>query len=194
MPYWGMDPDSATNSDSLRIMTELLFVCTSNKFRSPLAAAYFLKKIKENSSFIKNPEENWHVSSAGTWTEEGQPVAPYLLERAYEMGLDLSAHRTREVTAEMLSAADLIFVMEKNHREMLIIEFPESAKKIFLLGELSDPRFPEIPDPAFLNLKDSEGVIQTITSDIDHNFLKIIRMAEERPFHHADAKIIQLEN
>jgi len=175
-------------------MTELLFVCTSNKFRSPLAAAYFLKKLKENSFFIKNPDEDWHVASAGTWTEEGQPVPPYLLDRAYEMGLDLSAHRTREVTAEILAAADLIFVMEKNHREMLEIEFPESAKRIFLLGELSDPRFPEIPDPAFLDLKDSETIIRTITSDIDRNFQKIIRMAEERSFHHPNSRIIQLEN
>ena len=194
MPYRGMDSDPATDSDSYKTMTELLFVCTSNKFRSPLAAAYFLKKLKENSFFIKNPDEDWHVASAGTWTEEGQPVPPYLLDRAYEMGLDLSAHRTREVTAEILAAADLIFVMEKNHREMLEIEFPESAKRIFLLGELSDPRFPEIPDPAFLDLKDSETIIRTITSDIDRNFQKIIRMAEERSFHHPNSRIIQLEN
>jgi len=76
-------------------MPSVLFVCTANRFRSPIAAALFLKALKDQG--VKG---SWSVGSAGTWAVSGQPVLTSVLEVAQDYGLDLSTHRSRHVDAQ----------------------------------------------------------------------------------------------
>jgi protein-tyrosine phosphatase len=123
-------------------MPSILFVCTANRFRSPLAAAFLRKELNQ-----KGLSEYCHVASAGTWARSGQPVMPGLVETARKFGVDLSEHRSRRVSGSLLSKYDLIVVMQASHREALVAEDPSLQNKVFLLSEIVEYRHYDIPDP-----------------------------------------------
>jgi protein-tyrosine-phosphatase len=138
-------------------MPSVLFVCTANRFRSPLAAALFNKMLQEEAG-----QGPWMVASAGTWAEPGQPVLPNVLEVAREYALDLSAHRSTRLDGQLLSEFDLILVMQSSQREALKSEFPSRYEQIYLFSEVVERRFYDIPD-----LSDSCQGIADVGRDLD---------------------------
>ena len=122
-------------------MPSVLFVCTANRFRSPLAAALFRKAIQENGR-----NGHWIVDSAGTWASFGLPVLPAVFEFACKYDLDLSQHRSISVNEEILSTHDLTLVMEAGHKEALQNEFPLCQEHIFLLSQVAEDRIYDIMD------------------------------------------------
>src|SRR5512139_3130406 len=124
-------------------MPSILFVCMANRFRSPLAAAFFRQRMEERAGY-----GSWNVSSAGTWAEPGLPVLEQLMEIARQYGLDLSGHRSRRVDRELLAGYDLVLVMQASQQEALLIEFPEFRRSIQLLSKVVESRIYDIPDPS----------------------------------------------
>lgn len=156
-------------------MPTVLFICTANQFRSPLAAAWFEHRLRE-----ARVAGEWHVVSAGTWTPAGQPAHLAAVAAARRFGLDLSTHRTREVTADVLAAASWVVVMEQNHREALEIEFPVCRGKISLLGEAgSDAPAFDIPDPARNDFRESTAAASSLINCVDRAFKTILRHAQQ---------------
>jgi protein-tyrosine-phosphatase len=123
-------------------MRSVLFVCTGNRCRSPIAAAYFRDRLRE-----QNLTESWRIDSAGTWTQPGLPADPVMQKAAQEMGLDLQDHRTRSIDQVSPKDYDLIVVMESGQKEALSVEFPECLGRIHLLTHLAD-EIENVPDPA----------------------------------------------
>jgi protein-tyrosine phosphatase len=154
-------------------MTVILFVCTANRFRSPIAAA-----CAEHKLHVTCQPGEWIVVSAGTWTEPGFPAHPKALSAATDLGLDLSAHRTREVSSALMASADLIVVMEHGHKEALECEFPTCHGRIVLLGELAGERNLEIPDPSKMDFEESDTIARTIATCIENGFAEILRRTE----------------
>lgn len=111
----------------------VLFVCTANICRSPMAAALFRARLDKDVP----GSENWLVNSAGTWAEAGIPASDNSVKAMASRKLDISAHRSKEITKALLDKFDLILVMEPGHKEALKIEFPRVAKRVFLLSEMS---------------------------------------------------------
>jgi protein-tyrosine-phosphatase len=66
---------------------------------------------------------------------------------AGHLHLDLSAHKSRRISRELLDSYDLVLVMESNHREALLVEFPEIKNRLFLLSEVTIGQAYNIPDP-----------------------------------------------
>jgi protein-tyrosine phosphatase len=122
-------------------MPSILFVCTANRFRSPLAAAFLRKNLEGQAD-----AEGWDVASAGTWTTPGLPVMPGLVDAARRYGIDLSDHRSRRATRSLLSRSDLIVVMQAGHREALLTEDPTLQQRIRLLSEVVEHRTYDILD------------------------------------------------
>jgi len=122
-------------------MPSILFVCTANRFRSPLAAAFLIKALEEIGI-----TESWRIGSAGTWATPGQPVLPGVSEAAQGFGIDLSGHRSARVSRRLLSEHDLILVMQASQKEALVSEFPELEERVYLLSDVVERRSYDIPD------------------------------------------------
>lgn len=127
---------------------KIIFVCTGNSCRSPMAKAYLEKRLKELG------KEGIEVSCAGTaHFMAGGQATDYAKEVLKEEGVDISDHRARVITDADLKGSDLIFVMENRHRLYLIAKYPKAADRIYLLkefkkiGNLEISKEPDIPDP-----------------------------------------------
>ena len=124
-------------------MPSVLFVCTANQFRSPIAAACFLKALEQ-----EHAAETWIVESAGTWTKNGMPAAKIALQTARQLGVHgLYGHRTRQISQDLLNQYDLVIMMERGHKESISIEFPSERQRLYLLSEIVDGVAYDIPDP-----------------------------------------------
>jgi protein-tyrosine phosphatase len=155
-------------------MPSVLFVCTANLYRSPLAAALLRNELKNAAGGNK-----WLIDSAGTWTKVGSQIHSQTIEDARNFGLDVRAHRSRQVTDDLLSRRDLVLVMETGHKEALEIEFPDQAKKIHLLSEVVDGRTYDIPDPFSIEGKHDRDVANELRRIISRGYEKIIALALE---------------
>jgi protein-tyrosine phosphatase len=89
----------------------LLFVCTGNTCRSPLAATIAQQVATERGL------SDLTIESAGTSAAEGQPASDGAVLVGLEHQLDLTTHRARQLTPELVESADLILAMGPHHLE-----------------------------------------------------------------------------
>jgi protein-tyrosine phosphatase len=155
-------------------MPSVLFVCTANICRSPMAEAIFKSKVavEENAS-------GWRVESAGTWASGGQPAAEFSRQVMQERGLDISDHRSQSITRELMQSFDLILTMEKNHKEALRIEFPRCAERVYLLSEMSGDSH-DVDDPIGRSKADYQATADEIDRLIAEGFEEIERLATKK--------------
>lgn len=150
-------------------MPSVLFVCTANRFRSPLAVAFFKNKLNAIGKTM-----NWKVESAGTWCLEHLPPVDEALNEAAKRNLDIHYHKSRMVDKEILRDFDLILVMEEGHKEALRSEFSLFEKNIYLLTEVGGAVSYSIPDP-FITGESTVKVAAEIEAQIDRSFDLIFR-------------------
>lgn len=120
----------------------ILFVCSGNTCRSPLAKA-LLEKILEQYPGLK---EEINVDSAGLYALEGEPASEFAIEAAKAYGASLEDHVSKEVNKDLVEWADLILVMESFHKEEIMDEFGCPGDKVHLLTEYVGVEG-DIPDP-----------------------------------------------
>jgi len=123
-------------------MPGILFVCTANRYRSPIAEAYFREILSRQGL-----ESSWEVRSAGTWTEDGWPPMPEAVEIAAQYGLDIRQHRSSVISEPLIRGADLVLVMESGQKEALQVEFSVYRAKIRMLSEVVNGLAVDLPDP-----------------------------------------------
>lgn len=148
-------------------MPSILFVCTANICRSPIASALFRAIISGEAD-----ASNWEIDSAGTWAVEGKPAAEYSQAVVKALGHDLSTHRSKSITMEMLGSYDLILVMEAFHKEALIAEFPAHKGKIFQLSELTGRKF-DVRDPYGSDIEDYRDTAKLINGILREGLPKL---------------------
>ncbi len=132
-------------------MPSVLFVCTANRFRSPLAAAILQKALAEEeqartASWDIGRAADWQVDSAGLQAAPLQPVLPDVLEAAAQLGIELSEHRSQHVADLDLTCYDLVIVMEGAHRAALLERHPELEERVYLFSQAVDNDTYDIPD------------------------------------------------
>ena len=109
-------------------------VCTGNICRSPIAEA-----------LLKAALPNKTVLSAGTMAMVGDGAWPLSQQVSLDHGLDLSAHRTQQLTATLLRQADLVLTLDASHSAWIHRRHPESRGKVHLLGRWRGDE--DVPDP-----------------------------------------------
>lgn len=128
-------------------MPKILFVCTKNIFRSPIAE-YFLK-----NELAKSVSTNqWNIESAGTWANEGERVLTTIEINSKKLGLSgIEKHRSRRLNFSILETSDLVITMTEDQKEAIASEFPVFKKNIFQLSYIAKKFNYDIPDLDIIN-------------------------------------------
>ena len=122
-------------------MFTVLFVCTGNSCRSPMGE-WILKQMLAEKRI-----DNVMVHSAGTQAPVGMQAPVYSKMVCLQNGIDLTEHRAKQLTKDMLEEADLILVMEKAHYLFIQSVLPRAKEKTLFLNQLYSSGEIEIADP-----------------------------------------------
>lgn len=111
-------------------MKKVVFVCTGNTCRSPMAEALLKDMLKE-----RGLEEEILVGSAGIYAFEGDGASPQAIEvMKKEYGIDLTKHRAKVLDDRDIEEASLVLAMTNHHKQMITDIYPDSDK-VYLLKE-----------------------------------------------------------
>src|SRR2546429_5995581 len=142
---------------AVRIVKSVLFVCTGNICRSPIAEGIFRQMLGNRKDI--------EVASAGVHAVCGQPPSLYAVQVCEEEGVDISGLRSQPLTAALVDRATHIFAMTGAHLETIQMLFPDGAEKSFLLREFEEPDttvWRDVPDPIGLGRDVYEVCARTI--------------------------------
>lgn len=125
-------------------MKSVIFICTGNICRSPMAHWYMQKKIDD-----MNKSEEYLISSCGTNTYGGERATQNAIQAIAKYGVNMENHRSTNISDLDLSTYDLIICMTENHKDMVLFKYPNIKEKIFTLKEYvyNDPIYTDIDDP-----------------------------------------------
>jgi RpiB/LacA/LacB family sugar-phosphate isomerase len=111
-------------------MKNILFVCTGNVCRSPMAEG-LMRELLKNRPDIS-------VSSAGLGALDGQPVTEASRKVMAELGIDISGHVSQSLRASLIEKSDFIFTMTRQQQDTIIALFPSATEKTFVLCEFEN--------------------------------------------------------
>jgi protein-tyrosine phosphatase len=126
------------------LRTTVLFVCSGNTCRSPMAEAIARQQIagKLGVSEAELEKKGVVVLSAGSFAMPGAKATPAAVEALKLSGADLSRHRSRPLTVELIHQADVIYTMGRGHAQAVMALAPSAADKVATLdpdGDIDDP-------------------------------------------------------
>ena len=126
------------------LRTTILFVCSGNTCRSPMAEAIARSMVagKLNVPESELERKGVTVMSAGAFAMPGSRATPYAVDAVRPLGADLSHHRSRQLSVELIHQADVIYTMGRSHAAAVVAMAPFAADKVVTLdpsGDVDDP-------------------------------------------------------
>lgn len=153
--------------ESQKSIYSVLFVCSANQCRSPMAEA-LLKEITAK----RDKNQEWTIESAGCWASPDFPATDTACEAMNERNLDLNFHLSQPVTEDLLNKFELILCMESDHKQYIQRNFPSSSSKVFLLSEMIGLK-EDIWDPIGMSISAYQKIVKIIVNFLEQGYAQI---------------------
>ena len=123
---------------------QVLFVCSGNTCRSPMAEGIFKKLLaeKKGCKLDELEQKGYKILSAGTMGIESFPASPEAVEVCRNRGVDIANHKSQGLSEEIIHNSDIIYTMSRSHIQRIIGLYPDAMEKCRLLtgsGDIQDP-------------------------------------------------------
>ena len=152
----------------------ILFICTGNTCRSPMAAGYF-------KSLLNSDETNRvEVLSAGTFAGNGEPASANSIRSARKLGIDISDHKSALLTRELAESADIIVAMTESHKHAIGAISPTALKKTRLMAQLSEIG-DDVSDPFGGNSEMYDECLRSMIPGLKAFYAEIKEKLKEQP-------------
>jgi len=166
-------------SDENKKIYRVMFVCTGNTCRSPMAEGILKNMAREDNL------EYMDVISSGTGTMDGYPATSHGVTVCARDGVDITNHHSTQLISELMSESDLILALALNHYQQMISLYPDDRNKTFMLKafpkDTTDPDL-SVADPIGLDVEDYQKTyfeikneLQRIWPDIKERYMKKIK-------------------
>lgn len=144
-------------------MLNVVFICTGNICRSPMAEGYLRHRWQEIG------RNDLNVSSMGIHGLDESPATGYAQSVCEEHGFDISSHRSRSLVGDELLKADFIFCMEPIHKKFVQTFFPWQRDRVFLLAAWpgKETRKSVITDPMGASYEEYQRIFDVIRGHIE---------------------------
>lgn len=139
-------------------MFTILFVCSGNTCRSPIAEALMRQAVYDEDLASKI-----HVMSAGLAANAGDKISEPARQLLSCEGMDMKKHAAVNLNTEIIDLADLILVMTEKLKEQLLVRFPFAGQKTHLLKDYAGiAQYGDIEDPYGLSLREYRVILEDI--------------------------------
>jgi protein-tyrosine-phosphatase len=154
----------------------ILFVCTGNTCRSPMAEGIAKKIAAEHNV------DNFQIGSAGTSAINGLPATDYAIAAAKHWDVDISEHHSRALNKKLVKASDIILAMGSEHVEAVLALDRSAAQRVYMLKGFPKPynaMQERIEDPIGGSLEQYNQTFLEMDEVIRKNFPHIIELSQK---------------
>jgi protein-tyrosine-phosphatase len=152
-------------------MSVILFVCTGNLCRSPMAAGLLRQRLADEGL-----EARYRVLSAGIWGVDGRPASKEAITVMGERGIDIADHRAHTINADDVAEAELILVMSREHAQAIRHTWPQYAWRVHRLSEMAGKQ-QDVRDPYGDPIEEYRTCADTIARYLDKGLERILDLA-----------------